>query len=850
MSRFPVLAFTSSITGLLKRSALSIPIAAFVLALQACGGGSSGGATPAPMAATVPGAPSNVMATAGNASATISWSAPANGGSPITGYTITANPGGAMMNAAGSALSVNFSGLTNGQSYTFAVYAVNAIGNGPSTSSGAVRPATVPAAPTGVTASAGNASAQVTWTAPSDGGSPITGYTVTVSPGGGVVMVGAGATTTAVSGLMNGQSYTFTVFASNAAGSGAASAPSNAVTPSASTVNITVSPTRAALTTGPTQQFTATVTGTASTGATWSVDGIPGGNATVGTITSGGLYSPPTAAGTHAVTATSQADTSKSATASVIVTDLAGVFTYHNDAARTGQNLQEYALTPAVVSTPSAFGKLFSCPVDAAVYAQPLYVANLQIGSGALAGIHNVLFVVTENDSVYAFDADSSACTTYWFRSFLVTNVTAIPSTDTNVAPTQDLPGTMGITGTPVIDPARGLLYLVARFKNSTTTTPVYTADLHALNLATGADGGPGYPVSISGSVPGTAQGTTTVTFNPLKQSQRPALLSLNGNVYAAFGSAEDSPPYNGWIFGWDGLTLVQMAVFNSTPNGGQTTAAGAFWMTGSGPAADPQGNIYAPSANGVFDNTANAIPPVVPNNDMADSLLKLNQTLVLQDFFTPSTQATLASTDMDFGSGGLVVLPDSMGNTAHPHLVVATDKTGVFWLVDRDNPGRYLTGTGGTDGNVQKLSAGLLANQYFFSTPAIFGSTMYMIPNTIDTYSISNAHITAGAVSTDVFSQQGATPSISAQGSNNGILWAIDNGNNGATFSNTNPGTLGAAILRAYDAGNVSTRLFSSDANTADACGNAVKFTVPTVANGKVYVGGNQQVTVYGLKP
>jgi hypothetical protein len=606
------------------------------------------------------------------------------------------------------------------------------------------------------------------------------------------------------------------------------------------TVSVALHPAWAPLTLTQSQQFTATVTGSANTAVNWTVDGIAGGSSTVGTVSATGFYTPPATAGTHTITATSQADTTKSASATIAVTDLAGVFTYHNDIGRTGQNLQEYALTPANVKT--SFGKLFSCSVDASVYAQPLYVANLAIGGGT----HNVVFVATENDSVYAFDADGATdpntgnCLAYWTRNFLSAGVTAIPSGDTQGG--EDLPGTMGITGTPVI--GGSTIYLVARFKNTANTS--YFAQLRALNISTGADIA-NSPVTITASVPGTAQGTSTVTFNPLQESQRPALLLVDGNVYLAFGSAGDGDPFSGWLLAYNANTLAQTAVFNSTPNGGYFSR-GAFWMGGGGPASDGT-YIYIATANGVFDNTSNSVPAVSPKNDLGDTLLKFNSNLVLQDFFTPAAQASEAADDYDFGSGGVTILPAAMGSAAHPNLVVATGKPGNFYLVDTNNMGHYITGAGGTDANVQTASAGGES----FATTAVWKNTLYIGTLLLSGYTVNNASISAATMHTPDYLD--ATPSISAAGDVNGIAWAINWSANGASGSN---GNFGPAVLKAYDATNLSSRLYTSDALTADKAANAVKFTVPTIANGKVYIGGatgtaagqTGALTVYGLKP
>jgi len=613
------------------------------------------------------------------------------------------------------------------------------------------------------------------------------------------------------------------------------------------TTAVTIAPARAALTTRQVQAFSATVTGNSDTAVTWDVDGTVGGSAAVGTISASGVYAPPPIAGVHTISATSHADPSKKQSARVGVTDLAGVFTHHNDVQRTGQNLQEYALDAATVSNPAAFGRLFSCTVDAAVYAQPLYVANLNIGGG----VHNVVFVATENDSVYAFDADGArdpvggGCLAYWYVSFVaptVPNLSAVPVADTLAA--DDMNGAVGITGTPVI--GNNLLYLVAKTKNTSAAT--YSHRLHALALGTGLEAA-GAPVEITASVPSTGFASGVMPFTPLWQAQRPALLLNGGVVYVAFGSHGDNFNYTGWLLGYDAITLRQVSVFNTAP----APLQAAIWMSGSGPAVDQAGGIYFSTGNGLFDGTTN----------FAESLLRLDVSVpshpIVHDFFTPAAQAALSSTDFDFGSGGVVVLPDSMGSAAHPHLIVAVDKSGNFYLVDRDAMGHY-SASGNT--NVQTLSVGPATESGgcaasvscgFFSTPAVWGNSIYAAAqaDTLKAYPVISARINVGpsSQSPDLYAFPGATPSISASGAGatTAIVWVVDTNANGTANSN---GVSGAAILRAYDATNLATRLYSSSASAADTCGNAVKFTVPTVANGKVYVGGDGQLTVYGVKP
>lgn len=596
-------------------------------------------------------------------------------------------------------------------------------------------------------------------------------------------------------------------------------------------VAISLSPRRASLTTHVPQQLTATVIGSANTSVTWTVDGIAGGSAAVGTISAAGLYTPATTAGVHTVVATSVADTSRTALASVAITDLAGVTMQRYDMARTGQNLSEYALTPALLGTSGAFGRLFSCAVDGPVYAQPLWVANLAIGGGT----HNVVFVATQKDSIYAFDADDSSCHQYWKVSLLAAGEAPLPAADTGES--GDVPGTFGVTGTPVVDLTSGTLFAVATSKAS---GPVYHYRLHALALATGGEKA-NSPAAISATLNGHI-------LNPLYHMQRPGLLLLGHTVYIAFGSHGDVTPYWGWLLGYDATTLVQAHAFNFAPHAGRA----AIWMAGTGPAADASGNIYLSTANGPFDaNSASA-----PNDDYGDSVLKLatSSGLVVSDYFTPSNQATLNSSDLDLGSSGVVLLPDELGSTAHPHLAIASDKESKVFLIDRDNMGHF-TPTG-PDHIVQTLLVNGLGGCItcgIFGTASVWGSHIFVggIGDSVKAYPIANAAIATvpSSHSSDLYGYAGTNPVISAVGTSGAVVWATDTNANGT--STTGSSASGPAILRAYDANNLATRLWSSDANgTADTAGNAVKLVVPTVANGKVYLGGQTQLTVYGLKP
>jgi hypothetical protein len=609
------------------------------------------------------------------------------------------------------------------------------------------------------------------------------------------------------------------------------------------TAAIAISPARAALTTSQVTTFTATVTGTVTNLAvTWNVDGTVGGSATLGTISAVGVYSPPPTGGTHVITATSQGDPSAKASVNVAVTDLAGVFTYHNDVARTGQNLQEYALTAAIVSNPATFGKLFSCTVDDAVYAQPLFVANqtVPLPNGG-TGVRNVVYVATMNDSVYAFDADGATdpgtggCLAYWYRSFIAPpTVTAVPYQDTGDGD-DDVPGNYGISGTPVI--GNGSLYVVARIKNTSSTT--YQHQLHALSLQTGLDQ-TNSPVTVVAS-----------NFVALAQAQRPALLLSQGNVYVAFGSNGDAGNYHGYLLGYNATTLAATGAFVTAPNGVQ----GAIWMSGDGPAADAAGSIYFSTANGDYDGSA----------DFSDSFLRVIQssptTLSRADSFTPHDQSQMQTGDLDFGAGGVMLLPATAGSTAHQNLGVALSKGGGMYLFDLAGLGGYNTNT---NGNLQTISA---ATSEFFSTPAVWsrtvagtasntlylGGTDYQSGDHLKAYTVSGASVSTSALaqSSEIYMFPGTTPVVSsAPGSSSALVWTVDTGANGTGgLSSPSQYKPGPAILRAYDATTLGTALYASSTTAADTCGNAIKFVVPTVANGKVYVGGYKSVTIYGLK-
>lgn len=486
------------------------------------------------------------------------------------------------------------------------------------------------------------------------------------------------------------------------------------------------------------------------------------------------------------------------------------VLTYHNDLARTGQNPNETVLTPASVSS-GRFGRLFSDTVDGAVYAQPLYLPGVVVPK---KGIHNMVFVATEHDSVYAFDADNDLGAPLWQVSFLDPGggVTTASATDLECG---SITPEVGITATPVIDPASGTLYVVAMTEQA--STGLYEHWLHALDVATGAER-PGSPVEIQASTPGQGDGNTTVQFKPWLSKERAGLLLLNGVVYTSWSSQCDTGNYHGWIIGYNASTLEQTSVYVDTPDWN----AGAFWQGGAAPAADANGNLYAVSANGTFDANRGG-------RDLAESILKLATAngLSLADYFTPYNADDLSNKDLDLGSSGALLLPDSDGSHLHPHLLVIGSKPGTIYLLDRDQLGHFHTGA--DTQIVQSLdnAAGPL-----FGMPAYFNHRVYFSAahDQVKAFSVHNGRLSELPVSMsdDTFALLGTVPSISSHGLATGILWTIDP----------------AGALHAYDAADLSRELYQGRA------GSFVKFSTPTIANGKVYVGTANSVAILGLLP
>jgi hypothetical protein len=659
------------------------------------------------------------------------------------------------------------------------------------------------------------------WTA-STGKLGVTGYLVERQGPGSTNFVQIGTTSSIGyaddTNLVLNTNYTYRVRATDASGD---------LGPYSTVVvytGLSISPSVARLTFTQTQQFTVNVSN-----VTWSVDGVTGGSVSSGTISGQGLYSPPASVGTHSVTATSS-NLSESTSATVYVLDYPGTFTYHNDNFRTGQNLNETVLTPANVNKTS-FGMLFSYPLDGLSLASPLYVPNVNIPG---QGFHNVVYAATEHDSVYAFDADGLSSAPLWQVSFINpgAGVTTVPAADTGE--TEDIPNEIGITSTPVIDPLSGTIYVVAKTKEVSGSTTSYVHRLHALDIATGVEKFGG-PVVIQGSVAGNAPGSSSgqLPFVPLIENQRTALLLANGVVYFGFGSHGDNGTYSGWVMGYNATNVRQQTlIYNAAPNVNQS----GIWMDGDGLAADSAGILYFITGEGPFDG--NTI-----GTDYGDCFMKISTNGAVLDYFSPSVQTTLDEENLDLGAGGELLLPVQPGS--YTNEMVGAGKNGTIYLVNRDNMGHYNPST---DQIIQEL-VDIFANSLGqdggnFSSPVYFNGRVYFGPvaGAVQAFTLNNGLLstTPTSHSAEVYEQRGATMAISASGNTNGILWTLQS--NGETLSGT---------LHAYDATNLGNELYTSDqAGSRDTLDAWYKFSVPLVANGKVYVSSVSQLTVYGLLP
>jgi hypothetical protein len=494
------------------------------------------------------------------------------------------------------------------------------------------------------------------------------------------------------------------------------------------------------------------------------------------------------------------------------------VTTSQYDNARTGANLNETTLTPQSVNA-QHFGQLFNLHVDGDVYAQPLFLGGVEIPG---KGRHDVLFVATEHDSVYAFDAYGNPRTPLWQVSFLKDGYSTVPARD---AQCPFITPEIGITSTPVIDPDTGTLYVLARTRDRTGFLyNTYAQRLHALAVTTGVEKFGG-PVEIHASVSGTGTGSKsgTVSFNPLRENPRAALLLNRGTVYLTWASACDVGPYHGWVISYGAHSLKQKAVFNASPDGDDS----GIWEGDTGPAADAAGNVFLATGNGVFDAGKGG-------RDYGDSLLKLNgESLKLSDYFTPFDAANLDANDSDLGSGGPVLLPDQPGTT--PHLAVVEGKGGILYLVNRDNMGHWQA-----ENNSHAVQS-LAVPGGVFGSMAYWNHYVYVLSDgdKLRQFAVTGGRLTPKAASS--FTGVSATPTISANGLNDGIVWLLRS-------RSWNGGDQPAALY-AYDAANVAHELYNSEQNASrDRPGLTLRFNIPMVVNGHVYVGTKHEVDVYGL--
>jgi hypothetical protein len=435
--------------------------------------------------------------------------------------------------------------------------------------------------------------------------------------------------------------------------------------------------------------------------------------------------------------------------------------------------------------------------------------------------------VATEHDSVYAFDSDSGAL--IWHVSLLGTG--EMPSDDRGCG--QVVPE-IGVTPTPVIDRtagAHGTMYVVAMSIDAQSN---FHQRLHALDVATGAELLNG-PVDISATFPAT--GTATSSFDPKSYEERAALLLLNGTIYTSWTSHCDIKPYGGWIIAYAQSTLARSGVLNVAAN---SSSGPAIWMAGGGPAVDSSGNIYLLTANGVFETTldANGFPS---GQDFGNSFLKISNVsagLKVLDYFTMFNEVAESNVDQDLGSGGEMLLPDLKDSTnTVRHLMVGAGKDGNIYVVDRDSMGKF---NASTNNNYQTLSGVLPGG--IWSTPAYFNGTVYYgdVSGTLKAFAISSARLgaTPQSQSATQFTYPGTAPSVSANGTANGIVWAHENA--------------GTAVLHAYDAANLAHEIYNSNqaAGNRDQFGTGNKYITPTVADGKVFVGTTNSVAVFGLLP
>jgi hypothetical protein len=503
-------------------------------------------------------------------------------------------------------------------------------------------------------------------------------------------------------------------------------------------------------------------------------------------------------------------------------TSLAQVTTSQYNNLRTGATLNEKILTPQNVN-PRQFGKLGAFKVDGAVYAQPLFISSVEIPG---KGTHDVLFVATEHDSVYAFDANRPGDPPLWQVNFLdkARGVTTVSEDD---AQCPFIRPEIGITSTPVIDLQTGTLYVLARTRiRHSVGSNEYFQHVHALAITTGVEKFGG-PKLISASVPGKGAGSANghVAFDPLKENPRAALLLANNAVYLTWASSCDVDPYHGWVMAYDAQTLAQKAALNVNPDG----AEAGIWLSDTGPAADPEGNVYVPTGNGTFDAASGG-------RDYGDSVLKLDgSTLAVRDYFTPHDQDRISNADADVGSSGPTLLPDQPG--PHRHLLLQPTKDSTIYVIDRDNMGKSHRDSDALV-EVIRMPGPALGAMAYWNDHAFFATNN----DNLRDYAIRNGQLALSSSSRMKFPDPGATPSVSANGTKNPIVWAI-------TTKSWNGPDSKPAVLYAFDATKLGDPIYTSEQNSQrDRAALATRFVIPVVVNGRVYFGARGEVEVYGL--
>ena len=624
---------------------------------------------------------------------------------------------------------------------------------------------------------------------------------------------------------------TFDVIVSNSAGNQTSTKATLTVNAVAVAPTITVQPANQSVPVGQTATFSVTATGTAPLSYQWQKNSGDISGATSASYTTSATVSGDNGAKFDVIVSNamgSQTSAMATLTVNAVTVSTIDVVTYHYDNLRTGQNANETILTPANVNS-TKFGKLGAFTVDGRVDAQPLYLSAVAIPG---MGTKNVLYVATEHGSVYAFDADSVNGNTSAF--LWKTAVLASGETSSDDRGCGQVSPEIGVTATPVIDRTRGAhgaIYVVAMSKDANGN---YFHRLHALDLTTGAElfGG---PTLVQATYPGTGDNSSNgnVVFDARQYKERPGLLQIGGIIYTTWSSHCDARPYTSWVMSYDANTLSQTSVLNLVPNGSE----GGIWMAGTAPGADASGNIYFMVGNGDFGTTLNASDfPANANCGQCYVRLSSSAPMKLLDYFTPSNTVSESNADTDFGSGGPLLLPDLVdGNGNTRHLAVGSGKDAIIYVVDRDNMGKFNSSTD----NIYQQINGQIGGVW--SKPSYFNNTVYYgaVGDHLKSFPITSAKLSAtpATQSATSYAYPGTTPSISANGTSNGIVWAVENGSTG--------------VLHAYNATNLTSELYNSNqaANSRDHFSDN-KYVTPMVANGKVYVGTPNSVVVFGLLP